>query len=76
MSDQKPESTSKQKLSKLVLKSVRKNSPFDEFQKFYLEIVKIALGIFFNLERFAYKLLPNRAHILTQRCLEGHREQP
>jgi len=56
MSEQKSESTSKQKLSKLVLKSVFDVGIKILVQKFYLEIAKIALGGFYKLEVFAYKI--------------------
>jgi hypothetical protein len=56
MSEQKSESISKQKLSRLVLKSVVDGGIKILVQKFYLEIVKIALGSFYKLEVFAYKI--------------------
>jgi len=53
MSEQKSESTSKQKLSTLVLKSVLDVGIKILVQKLNLEIAKIALGSFYKLEVFA-----------------------
>ena len=56
MSEQKSESTSKQKLSKLVLKSVFELGIKILVQAFHLGISKITLGSFFNSKPFAHKI--------------------